>query len=255
MGGSVSERCVQGGQTAALFSAQEYVNARIASVPGFEVKRAWENSRYITGGSIVIELYVELAYDTEPGPGPEQNPHWGSYSDTFDNANSGWPTGQQAYYANGRYEIIASNRDKHWEWAPQEFSHDFTVEVDASSPSRSDDYEYGVVWQADQEEYFFTINTDGCGFLWDSSNLMASGGEFSFLLWCPSAIRKRGATNTLKVVRKGNRVRGFVNNEEIFNESYTSGSNSLRVGLVVIDWGEGSVQAYFDNFTVTNNGE
>ncbi len=190
----------------------------------------------------VATAYLPLVMTSLPCPGSLR-------IDDFSNPNSGWPVGHQSdgsilEYIGGEYHISPRNYSGHRYfngWSASEFW--------LSVKGRGTDGGYGIVFGQNPnnslfEFYMFYINT--------------TEKTYKLTRWAPNpndvkvwsgnsnAIHPGAEVNELRVERKGEWIRLFVNNTQIeqIQDSMFIGERLVGLGTMNID------EVYYDDFKV-----
>lgn len=179
------------------------------------------------------------------------------YSDDFSNINSGWPTrspGPQKSivgYKDGRYQIAVFQKDIVTIACPPPKFTDFAMEVEATLDWNSDEREYGVLMRLMNEDnyYRFVITSDGYYGFFKRLN----GKWIGLIPGTNSNAIHTGmngmAKNIIEVECKKDSFTFYVNRVklgEYIDNSFESG----KIGLEATAYGDGGVQASFDNLKV-----
>jgi hypothetical protein len=179
------------------------------------------------------------------------------YFEAFNNADSGWPVGEDAFvrveYLNEEYRIFTKDDRFLYLFRGPTCAHDnYMVEVDArwvGMPGGS----YGLVFDITEgfnQYYVFDINTDFEDYRFFRRN---ADGTFTVIQGITSApaINSGNTSNHLKVTRNGNQITLFVNGTQLGNWTDAAVSGLGGAGIMSSPYQNyPNSDARFDNFNV-----
>lgn len=187
---------------------------------------------------------------------PVATPTAYSYSDTFDNPESGWDVYDDgdtaASYQDGEYRLAVS-RPEYVTWGDPNLEQELTdlvIDVDARQVAGPVDNNFGLLVRyrsAEDSFYWFQISGDG----YYAVDMLQQGEFVALVTWEASAAINQGvgATNHLKVICTGDGFRFYVNDTfltEVTDDTLRSGSFGLAAGT----FDEAGVVVHFDNLKV-----
>lgn len=178
------------------------------------------------------------------------------FEDTFDEAGSGWETGQYVEgavsYNGGRYAII-SNGDGNMMWGrlndhPFE---DVDIEVQAgqvTAPANNNNsFGIGCRLQPNSNDgYYLRISSDG----YYAITKIASGVPTLLVDWAASPAIHQGATlNNLRAVCKGSTLTLYANSTQLASTSDDTFSSG-DIALTATSFEAEPTEIHFDNITI-----
>jgi eukaryotic-like serine/threonine-protein kinase len=191
---------------------------------------------------------------------PTSKPGNGSiFFDEFNSNTNGWvvgtftdDSGTFTYTMNGSYkwEFVIKKGQFRRVWAKQApIVEDFTVSVDATHVSGSENASYGIVFRGKDNNNFynFLINKD-----YYFIGLLKDGKWTTLVDWKNTTKINANALNQLKVIGKGDEFTFYINDQKI--DQVKDGSLPKgTAGLVVELYNAGDTSTFeFDNFTLKN---
>jgi hypothetical protein len=182
-------------------------------------------------------------------------PPCGNFFDDFSNPESGWPISEDEIgmsgYTNGEYQVKFNEAGWRYFARPGVQATDFIVEVDVRKVS--DGYgTYGIlVGISDDWSEFYSFEIDPEGYV-RFYTYQYGTWYIQQESWKPS-INQGNTTNHLKIVRNGQSIRAWVNND--FEEEYmwVSGheyTGQRYIGLIVSNYDDPNLDVRFDNFSM-----
>lgn len=176
------------------------------------------------------------------------------YYDDFSDPNSGWPeledTDRLLEYKDEEYRILVKNTDIWGGASPGIQVSDYIVTVDVRNVSGVDG-SYGIIFQlADDWSTFYTfeIFPDGYYSLW---RFEAKKKGWKLLEYQFSEhIKQSTDRNEIQVVRSGDLIRTYANQQLVVEMTESSFTGVDSVGLITSSYDDINVDARFDNFAV-----
>lgn len=177
---------------------------------------------YLTFCALILSGFSLQAQSSDPETWPIV------YQDSFEDAESGWPTGETEYakrsYVSGKYQIkVKDDRQIAWSLIPGNRSFlDFTVEIDAHAIKGRG--EFGIIFRYQDPDnfYLFTLSTGGGYRL-----LKKEEGSWQTLISpTPCGQLQPDNENHLKIVAQKNTFSFFLNYQlltEFTDETITVG--------------------------------
>ncbi|MCG3211418.1 MAG: hypothetical protein FOGNACKC_05064 [Anaerolineae bacterium] len=174
------------------------------------------------------------------------------YTDDFSDSASGWPISDNSdrryAYVGSEYQIWVKKPSSGWFVSPGAKAVDFTAAVNArrtSSTSGSYGIQFGINENWDQL-YEFVIGSNNYS-VWSYNN----GFWTPLKNWTYSPAIKTGTGwNRLKVIRQGNSISVYVNNQLLTTVIDGSLTGFRRIGLAAYSPSSSGLDFRFDNFSL-----
>ncbi|MCF7867280.1 MAG: hypothetical protein K9N09_01145 [Candidatus Cloacimonetes bacterium] len=146
--------------------------------------------------------------------------------DSFDNNDNSWTTGdddeRSIEIQNGKMTFQHKRTEGSylvWNWSYMDGDYPFTIETSMKQTGGVDDRGYGVMWGVDNADNFYTFNISDNGFY--RIGKMKEGEWTEYVGWTESyLINTYGSTNTLKLVKEGNKINFYINGTYVNQITY-----------------------------------
>jgi len=174
------------------------------------------------------------------------------YTDNFSDSTSGWPVFEDANrkyaYVDGQYQIWVKNPSSGWSVTPGAKATDFTAAVSAHRTSGTT-AAYGIQFgiNEDWSELYEFVVEDTSFSIWRYQ----WGGWSLIHDWTASSYIHTGTTwNRLKVIRDGESIAAYVNDQLLTTFTDSNFIGLKRIGLVAYSTESKGCETRFDDFSL-----